>query len=135
LSYSGTAAFHAVLLIWRGPAEGAQDIDALVAILSTACLISVPLLNWSSTLRKLGASARELKEINSNYDAKSAEYAEEARDASEFGTRTIVICKCASESDDFGFEQVNECRAVLLESRAPSTYVTVFVSSDLGKLC
>jgi len=108
LSYSGTAAFHAVLLIWRGPAEGAQDIDALVAILSTACLISVPLLNWSSTLRKLGASARELKEINSNYDAKSAEYEEEARDASEFGTRTIVICMFASEFEDLVSQQVNE---------------------------
>ena len=30
--------------------------------------------------------------MNSNFDAKSADYEEEARDASEFGTRTIVIC-------------------------------------------
>jgi len=106
LSYSGTAAFHAILLIWRGPAMGAQDIDALMAILSTSCLVSVPLLNWSSTLRRLGASARELKEMNSNFDAKSADYEEEAKDASEFGTRTIVICMYIS--GDLSYRIVDE---------------------------
>lgn len=106
-----------------------------MAILSTACLISVPLLNWSSTLRKLGASARELKEINSNYDAKSAEYEEEARDASEFGTRTIVICKCASESEDLGFQEVNERRAIFSSRELLRPASQCLISSDLGKLC
>jgi hypothetical protein len=67
-----------------------------MAILSTACLISVPLLNWSSTLRRLGATARDLKEgplqyARDNYHSKPVDYKEESRDASEFGTRTVVI--------------------------------------------
>jgi hypothetical protein len=59
-------------------------------------LISVPLLNWSSTLRRLGATARDLKEgplqyARDNYHSKPVDYKEESRDASEFGTRTVVI--------------------------------------------
>jgi hypothetical protein len=57
LTYSGAAAIHACLLVWRGPGLGETDLDALTAILIPACLITVPLLNWSSTLRKLGAQA------------------------------------------------------------------------------
>jgi hypothetical protein len=96
LAYSGTAVVHAILLIWRGPAAGALDIDALMVILSTACLISVPLLKWSSTLRKLGDTARKSKEepfecTRGHHDSKSVDYEEDSRDASEFGTRTVVI--------------------------------------------
>jgi len=53
LLYSGQAAVHACLLAWRGPTTGENDVYALVAILSTAALITIPLLNWSKSLRKL----------------------------------------------------------------------------------
>ncbi|MCJ1387358.1 hypothetical protein MMC18_000201 [Xylographa bjoerkii] len=55
LTYSGSAAIHACLLIWRGPADGETDYWALLAIMSTSCILTVPLINWSSTLRTLGA--------------------------------------------------------------------------------
>ncbi|KAI9698794.1 MAG: hypothetical protein M1836_003904 [Candelina mexicana] len=57
LTYSGTAAVHACLLMWRGPADAESDRPALLAILSAACLLTVPLLNWSTTLRRLEARA------------------------------------------------------------------------------
>lgn len=55
LSYSGSASIHACLLIWRGPVFGELDVYALVAILSTSCLIMILLVNWSTTLRELGS--------------------------------------------------------------------------------
>lgn len=55
LTCSGSAAIHACLLVWRGPIDGDLDIFALVAVLSTSCLIAIPLLNWSTTLRILGS--------------------------------------------------------------------------------
>ncbi|MCJ1436675.1 hypothetical protein MMC27_006056 [Xylographa pallens] len=55
LTYSGTAAIHACLLVWRGPSSGEMDFWALLAILSSSCILTVPLINWSSTLRTLGA--------------------------------------------------------------------------------
>ncbi|MCJ1314824.1 hypothetical protein MMC15_000136 [Xylographa vitiligo] len=55
LTYSGTAAIHACMLIWRGPSNGETDYWALLAILSTSCILTVPLINWSNTLRTLGA--------------------------------------------------------------------------------
>ena len=46
---------HAALLVWRGPNPYIEnDSWALLVILSSACLITVPLLNWSQTLRNLG---------------------------------------------------------------------------------
>ena len=54
LTYSGVAAIHACLLVWRGPGWGELDRQALIAILSASCIITVPLLNWSRTLRHLG---------------------------------------------------------------------------------
>ncbi len=41
--------------MWRGPADAESDRPALLAILSAACLLTVPLLNWSTTLRRLEA--------------------------------------------------------------------------------
>ena len=60
LTYSGAAAVHACLLVWRGPFKGELDFTGLLAILSTSCVLIVPLLNWSSTLRALGAKDNEL---------------------------------------------------------------------------
>jgi hypothetical protein len=54
LTYSGAAAIHACLLIWRGPAWGELDLFPLLAILSVSCIIMVPLLNWSATIRTAG---------------------------------------------------------------------------------
>ncbi|KAI4149250.1 MAG: hypothetical protein LQ340_004723, partial [Diploschistes diacapsis] len=54
LTYSGSAAIHACLLTWRGPASGDLDRYPLMGILSTSCILAVPLINWSSTLRHLG---------------------------------------------------------------------------------
>ncbi|KFY49614.1 hypothetical protein V495_00510 [Pseudogymnoascus sp. VKM F-4514 (FW-929)] len=54
LTYSGSAAIHACLLIWRGPAAGELDLYPLVGILSASCIITVPLINWSSTIRTAG---------------------------------------------------------------------------------
>ena len=68
LTYSGSAAIHGCLLVWRGPAYGELDLYPLLAILSTSCLITVPLINWSSTLRRLGS-----------------------RDGDNSGARTIII--------------------------------------------
>jgi hypothetical protein len=52
--YSGAAAVHACLLVWIGPGMGELDMIGLLAILSTSCLVIVPLLSWSSTIRNLG---------------------------------------------------------------------------------
>ena len=52
---------------------------SLMAILSTACLITVPLLNWSGTLRRLGAKFADVR------DKKGIQT------QSDIGTRTIVI--------------------------------------------
>lgn len=69
LTYSGGAAIHACLLVWRGPNPYIEnDSYVLYAILNSACLITVPLLNWSGTLRRLGQKTN-----------------------SDVGTRTIVI--------------------------------------------
>ena len=68
LTYSGTAAIHACLLVWDGQLRGELDFYALLAILSTSCLITVPLINWSNALRKLGS-----------------------QDPSEVGIRTVII--------------------------------------------
>lgn len=48
LSYSGTAAIHAMGLGWYKATmvQGEQDAVVLWAILSSACVIAVPLLNW-----------------------------------------------------------------------------------------
>jgi hypothetical protein len=40
-------------LAWRGPAAGENDIWALIAILGVSAVITVPLLNWSKSLREL----------------------------------------------------------------------------------
>ena len=68
LTYSGSAAIHACFLIWRGPAYGELDLLPLLAILSTSCLITIPWINWSKTLRRLGS-----------------------RDGDESGARMIII--------------------------------------------
>ena len=54
LTYSGTAAIHTCILVWRGPLYGELDFYAMLAILSTSCAAIVPLLNWSDTIRDLG---------------------------------------------------------------------------------
>ena len=75
LTYSGTAAIHAAMLVWIGPNPTLErDNHALYAILSAACLITVPLLNWSTTLRRLGQKVAGLSKTNA-----------------DVGTRTIVI--------------------------------------------
>jgi len=54
---------HACLLVWRGPSPYIEnDSWAIYAILNAACLITVPLLNWSGTLRRLGQKAASLKD-------------------------------------------------------------------------
>ncbi len=66
--------------MWKGPNPFIEnDSWALYAILNSACLITVPLLNWSGTLRRLGQKAASLKDpkaLKTNGDV---------------GTRTIVI--------------------------------------------
>ncbi|KFY71416.1 hypothetical protein V499_08368 [Pseudogymnoascus sp. VKM F-103] len=54
LTYSGSAAIHACLLVWRGPGYGELDLFPLLGILSASCVIMVPLINWSSTIRTAG---------------------------------------------------------------------------------
>ena len=80
LTYAGVAAVHACLLVWRGPNPSVEyDTWALLTILSSACLITVPLLNWSGTLRHLGEKFKATKK-------------DEGEDTqSDVGTRTIVI--------------------------------------------
>ncbi|KAG8528893.1 uncharacterized protein KY384_006582 [Bacidia gigantensis] len=81
LTYSGAAAIHACLLTWRGPNPYIEnDGWSLLTILTTASLITVPLLNWSGTLRRLGAKVAALK------DGKKGGHTQ-----SEVGTRTIVV--------------------------------------------
>ena len=55
LTYSGTAAIQACLLVWCGPLHGELDLYALSIFLSTSGLVTVPLINWSTTLRILGS--------------------------------------------------------------------------------
>ena len=80
LTYSGAAAIHAMLLVWVGPGYGELDQQALLAILSTSCVIAVPLLNWSETLRTLGVPEIKIQE------------AKRKRENIEPGpTRTIIV--------------------------------------------
>jgi hypothetical protein len=53
LIYSGQAAIHACLLAWSHQSVAENDVYALAAILSTSAIITVPLLNWSRSLRDL----------------------------------------------------------------------------------
>jgi hypothetical protein len=75
LTYSGVAAIHACLLIWHGSSVAELDLFALLGLLSTSCIIAVPLINWSSTLRHLGQDKGR-----SNSDEKS-----------DGNTRTVII--------------------------------------------
>ncbi|PGH04209.1 hypothetical protein AJ80_08554 [Polytolypa hystricis UAMH7299] len=59
LTYSGAAAIHVCLVIWSGRAWGELDIAAITAILSVSCIVTVPLLNWSSTIRNAGRPLQE----------------------------------------------------------------------------
>lgn len=80
LTYSGTAAVHACLLVWRGPNPYIEnDSWLLYEILNAACLITVPLLNWSGTLRRLGAKAASMRDPKRGHTQ------------SDVGTRTIVV--------------------------------------------
>ena len=80
LTYSGSAAVHACLLVWRGPNPYIEnDSWVLYSILSSACLITVPLLNWSGTLRRLGAKASSIKDPHGTHTQ------------SDVSTRTIVV--------------------------------------------
>ena len=55
-----------MLLVWVGPGYGELDQQALLAILSTSCVIAVPLLNWSETLRLLGVPEYKIKNAEKN---------------------------------------------------------------------
>lgn len=80
LTYSGSAAVHACLLVWRGPNPYIEnDSWVLYSILNAACLITVPLLNWSGTLRRLGAKAASIRDPKGNHTQ------------SDVSTRAIVI--------------------------------------------
>lgn len=80
LTYSGTAAVHACLLVWRGPNPYVEnDSWTVYSILNLACLIAVPLLNWSGTLRRLGAKAARMRDPKAEHTQ------------GDVSTRTIVI--------------------------------------------
>ena len=55
MTYSGTVAVHIMLASFLSPASAADDLPPMKAILSTACIMAVPLFNWSTTLRRLRA--------------------------------------------------------------------------------
>lgn len=94
LTYSGVAAIHACLLIWRGPGLGELDLFALEGILSTACIIAVPLLNWSSTLRHLGQTrldpwdSTQTRRFPSSLDA---DWARSKKKREVSNTRTVIV--------------------------------------------
>ncbi|KAE9364768.1 hypothetical protein N431DRAFT_447923 [Stipitochalara longipes BDJ] len=67
LTYSGTAAIHASLIIWSGPAEGELDVIPLISILSASCFVMVPLLTWSSTICHAGKPKEEKRHQNEKY--------------------------------------------------------------------
>ena len=80
LTFSGAAAVHACLLVWRGPNPYIEnDSWVLYSILNLACLITVPLLNWSGTLRRLGAKAASIRDPKGQHTQ------------GDISTRTIVI--------------------------------------------
>ncbi len=55
LTYSGTAAIQACLLVWYGPLHGELDLYALTIILSMSSLVTVPSIDWSGIFRNLGS--------------------------------------------------------------------------------
>lgn len=55
MTYSGTAAIHIIITSFLSRASVGDDIGPIRAILSTACIMAVPLFNWSTTLRRLQA--------------------------------------------------------------------------------
>ena len=63
---------------------GELDRDALLAILSASCVIIVPLLNWSETLRKFG----QPKEENESKASRALGYKKHSNDQP---TRAIII--------------------------------------------
>ncbi|KAI9802790.1 MAG: hypothetical protein M1833_001389 [Piccolia ochrophora] len=57
MTFAGTAAIHAIAFAIVRPDNGSLDTDLrpLIVILSSSSLIATPLLNWSSTLRRVRA--------------------------------------------------------------------------------
>ncbi|KAL3427953.1 hypothetical protein PVAG01_01462 [Phlyctema vagabunda] len=92
LTYSGSAAIHACLLVWRGPAWGELDIYALLAILSVSCITMVPLINWSSTIRTAGRP-----------DLQSREHDERPKVIKEIDASARIILICWSFLVTVGF--------------------------------
>ncbi|KAH6986844.1 hypothetical protein EDB80DRAFT_731047 [Ilyonectria destructans] len=68
LTYSGSAAIHAIILWCSNRAWGELDVIALAAILSVSCTVLVPLLNWSSTIRNAGNPAKQARRQKEKFD-------------------------------------------------------------------
>ena len=72
LTFSGVAAIQMSLQVWTHQMVGELDFFALLGILSTSCIIAMPLLNWSSTIRYLGQSEQD-KRVRLNRDRQMKE--------------------------------------------------------------
>ena len=90
LTYSGSAAIHASLMVWRGSAYGELDVFPLFAILSTSCIIAVPLINWSKTLRRVGAKDDGGTDGETEKDVEDGATIEQ-EDEFNAGARAIII--------------------------------------------
>lgn len=70
--------------MWVGPGYGELDQYALLSILSVSCIIAVPLLSWSKTLRNLGARVMDSGNEDTSEIKKPAEV--------DGSSRTIIVC-------------------------------------------
>ena len=55
MTHSGTAAIHIIIAPFLSRNSVGENFAPIRAILSTACIMAVPLFNWSATLRRLQA--------------------------------------------------------------------------------
>ena len=93
LVYSGVAAIHACLLIWRGPSLGELDFFALMGILGSSCIIAVPLLNWSSTIRHLGQTKIDPwgKRESPQFPKLEEDWVQATKKREISNTRTVIV--------------------------------------------
>lgn len=59
MTYAGTAAIHACVMVWGNSGLGNNDIYAVLGILLFSSAMIIPLLTWSTTVKDLGKRHEE----------------------------------------------------------------------------
>ena len=59
MTYAGTAAIHAFVIIWGNSAMGNNDMYAILGVLLFSSAMIIPLLTWSKTIKDIGRRHHE----------------------------------------------------------------------------